>query len=325
MKRVLANNYKNNYKSARPFWLPALNYYILTIGFVLIFFILIWGVLRDENQDSPWITASVFSGLVFGGAVVLREFVLRKAHNRFLLAQRKLDYNLKSVPPNFRKKAHSNKLTLQENAEIIRNIKQKSDAARVLGKLSDGHLEVFEICNEYLLMNEREMKYVGIGSPRLAALRRGKEIVQSLHKFHLLNWVELEAKTLTQEAKNKVALPDKLEKANHALSILDSARHYYPNEIQIIKSEEALREFVASIKIAHWIEEAERHAFKSDYKQAISNYKDALFFLARENVRSEDKDLIAGKINIEIARLREKSKIKTRQVSSRGNKGEIYD
>ena len=317
---------RNIQKYRRPFWLPASSYYILTVAIVIAFFFLAWGFLHEGGEEMPWILAGISASLILGGAVCLREIVLRKARNSFLLAQRRLDYNLKNVPLHYQINRHSNKLTVQKNADIINKIRQKSEAAKVLGKLSDGHWEVFEVCNEYLRVNEMELENVGIGSPRLAALRRGKEVVQDLHRYHLLSWAEIESRFLTKEAKNQAAISDKLETAQKALSVLDSARQYYPNDRQLTESETALKEFIASIKVSHWIEQAERAAFKGNYKQAINHYKDALYFLARENVQSVRKDSVAEKINQEIEKLREMAdKKKHETIVKRTKKRKIND
>jgi tetratricopeptide (TPR) repeat protein len=207
-----------------------------------------------------------------------------------------------------------NKLTLEKNAAILRNIERKSEAARVLGKLPDAHWEVFEICNEYLQITERELHTVGVGSPRLPALRLGREKIQELHKFHLLTWASVETKTLTQEARIRATIAEKLETAQKALAVLDSALRFYPNETELTESATAVEEFIASIKISHWIEQAERSAFKGNYKRAVSHYRDALFYLARENVRSEEREMIAEKINAEIEKLREISSEKDKKL-----------
>ncbi|HEY0426209.1 MAG TPA: hypothetical protein VGC76_00255 [Pyrinomonadaceae bacterium] len=306
--QVKASSQRNlgydSYKYRRPFWLPASNYYVLAIAVMIAFFFLIWGILHD-GDDAPWIPAGMGASLVLVGAVVLREIILRKARDRYLSAQKKLDYNIKNVALHSNINRNQNKLSIEKNAFIIQEITRKSDAAKVLGKLPEGHLEVFEMCNEYLTINEKELETVGVGSPRLAALRRGREVVQDLHHFHLLTWAQIESLALTQEAKNRVTISEKLEMAQKALTVLDSALQFYPNQTKLIESENALKEFIASIKVSHWIEQAERSAFKGNYKRAITHYRDALFFLARGNIQREEKEIIAEKINTEIAKLRE--------------------
>lgn len=294
-------------KYRRPFWLPASNYYILSFAVAIAFFFFVWGLLHEDSDDMAYVPAGIGASVLLVGAVLLREVVLRKARERYLLAERQLDYNLNNIPVNRLQNQNPNKLTLEKNAAIIGDIRKKSDAAQILGKFSDAHREVFEMCNQYLLLNEKEIETVGVGSPRLAALRRGKEVVAELHRYHLLTWAEIEARSLTQEAKNRVTMSEKLQTAQKALTVLDTALQFYPNEAKLLESESALKEFVASIKISHRLEQAERAVFKGNYKRAISHYRDALFFLARENVPEEEKSRIAEGINAEITKLREVS------------------
>ncbi len=292
-----------NYR--RPFWLPASNYYILSAAISIAFFFLVWGVLHEGDEQMPWIPAGMGSSMILIGAVFLREIVLRKARNRYLLVQKRLDYTLDNATLQTKNNANEKKLTLEKNAEIIKQIQKKSDAAQVLMKLSDGHQEVFEVCFEYLEISKKELETVGAGSPRLAGLRRGREIVKNLHKFHLLTWAEIESRHLTQEAKNRVTMAEKTETAQKALNVLQFALEQYPNERQLIESEDAVKEFITSIRVSHFIEQGERSAFKGNYKRAISHYKDALYFLARENVQSKDTELLAARINIEIQKILE--------------------
>lgn len=301
----------------RPFWLPASNYYVLTVAVAVAFFFLLWGIFHDGNDDTPWIGAGIGASFILGGAVFLREVVLRKARTRYILAQRRLDNNIALMPALNPGIQNPNKLTLEKNASIIKQIKQKSEAAKVLGKLANGHWEVFEICNEYLLLSKNELKTVAVGSPRLAALRRGREVVKELHRFHLLEWAEIEARSHTKEAKNDIILSERLEASQKALDIIHTALQYYPNESHLKHSEEALTEFIATIKVSHWIEQAERSVFKGHLKKAVSHYQDALFYLGRENVKSEERQLIAEKITAEIEKIRRLDSKKEKKIISK--------
>jgi hypothetical protein len=294
----------NPVKSGRPFWLPASNYYILAAAVAIGLFFLIWGILHD-GDDAPWIAAGIGASAILISAVFLREIVLRKARNRYLLVQKRLDYNLDNVRLHTKARAADSKLTLEKNAEIIKQIQKKSDAAKILMKLADGHQQVFEMCGEYLEINRRELENVGAGSPRLAGLRRGREIVSDLHRFHLMSWAEIETRNLTQDAKNRATIAEKTETAQKALNVIQTALQYYPNELRLIESEDAINEFVTSIRVSHFVEQAERSAFKGNYKRAISHYKDALFFLARENKPNSETDLLAEQINSEIQKILE--------------------
>lgn len=304
-RQIGANKYsRSDHNYRRPFWLPASNYYILTVAVSTAFFFLVFGVFHEENEDITLVIAGIGASSILGGAVFLREVILRKARINFLIAQKRLDANINQVTARASTIANPNKLTLEQNSTILKEISRKSEAAKVLGNLSDGHFEVFEMCNEYLNLSENELKTVGVGSPRLAALRRGREKTAKLHHYHLLQWAEIETRTLTRESKNALSIAEKLDSSQKALHILDSALQYYPTELHLNESRAALIEFIASIKVSHWIEQAERSVFKGNYKRALSHYRDALFYLGRENVQNEQRQLIADKINEEMEKIR---------------------
>jgi hypothetical protein len=102
----------------------------------------------------------------------------------------------------------------------------------------------------------------------------------------------------------KLRLSDKVEAALRGLSVIRSAQEHYPDEPELAASATAINEFIASAKVAHWIELAERSAFKGHYRRAIERYKDALFYLSRENVRDEERNEISTRISREIDLLR---------------------
>ncbi len=311
----------------RPFWLPGTGYYALATVASATFFLFVWLILHEGNEESPTVVAVIGAGFVFIGAIVVREFFLKKARHRFLVAERKLDYTLSSIPAQLKAAGTLNKLSLEKNADIIKEIRRKSESARVLKNLPEGHRDVFERCGEYLAVVEEQMDTVGIGSPRLAGLRRGREIVGELHRFHLLTWAEIESRAWSQKARNYATMAEKLNAAQQALNVLASALLFYPNETRLTESEMAIKTFIASIKVSHWIEQAERAAFKSNHKRAISLYRDALFFLAREDVNAVEREIIAGKINVEIEKLREFSEHDKKEIKlkkGKNKKGNEY-
>ncbi|HET9787339.1 MAG TPA: hypothetical protein VFP47_09400, partial [Pyrinomonadaceae bacterium] len=77
----------------------------------------------------------------------------------------------------------------------------------------------------------------------------------------------------------------------------------YPDEAELNESRKALAEFIASVKVAHWMELAERSAFKGHYRRAIDRYRDALFYLNQDVVKQEVRIAGTEKIEGEIAKL----------------------
>jgi hypothetical protein len=297
-----------NVKNQRPFWLSPANYYILVVAITIAVFFVIWGWLHSVDEETPYIPAGISASFVLAFGVLLRELVLQRAYQKSILAQKRLDYNLKSVAKFAQKRAGSNKLTIEQNNSLIKEIEAKSKAAQLLGKHSEVHFEIFEICTAYLDLNTKELEQVNAGSPRISMLRKGRLRVEKIHKYHLLNWAAIESQNRIREAKINVTVNEKLENAQRALSVLYSALEFYAEEEKLLESAEAIKDFIVNIKVSHWIEQAERATFKENYKRAINHYRDALFFLARENERTLEHENIAEKINKEIEKLREISK-----------------
>ncbi|HEV8591706.1 MAG TPA: hypothetical protein VGQ55_06360 [Pyrinomonadaceae bacterium] len=291
-----------NTKYRRPFWLPASNFYVLAAAATIAVFFLIWGILHDGGEDTPFIPAGLGASVVLGSAVILREVILRRARNRFLATQRSLDRSISKVAA--RRSEESQKLTLERNSTLLRLIVQKSEAAKTLGRLSEAHREVFDLCEEYLAVTHRELPLVGVGSPRLAAIRRGQDKAENLRHYHLLNWAAIESRSLMQDARNRSKISERLDTAQKALGVVESALHVYPHEFSLQESENVLREFIASIKVSDFIEKAERAAFKGNSQRAISHYKDALFELERsESASNEARESASAKIRTEIVQL----------------------
>jgi hypothetical protein len=69
----------------------------LAVATTIAVFFLIWAVLREGAEDIPWIAAGLAASVVLGGAVFLREVVFRRARNRVLETQKRLDRSLKGV------------------------------------------------------------------------------------------------------------------------------------------------------------------------------------------------------------------------------------
>jgi hypothetical protein len=288
----------------RPFWLPASNYYVLSAALSTAFFFLMWGILHDAGDETPWITAGIAASIVLAGAVILREVILRRARMRHYRMQQQINANFASVGRTIGDRPPPRKLTLEQNAAALNEIGQKSNAAKVLNKFSAGHREVVELCTEYIARNEEELKTVAAGSPRLRALLKGRTAVLELHRFHMLRWAEIEATQYMSEANNRVEVESRLKAANDAAAVIDHALNAYPTDESLLASREVIRETVTSIKVTDTIERAERAAYHQDYRQAIGLYRDALFYLGRDNLETEKRQRAADRVRDEIEKLR---------------------
>jgi len=276
---------------------------MLAVGISTAFFFLVWGILHDGGDEMPWVTAGIGAGTLLCGAAVLREVFIVRARRRLLRQERLLDERRRSIHNEGVDSRSSSKLSLEMNAAILSEIRRKSEAAEVLKMLSAGHREVFDLCREYLSRNENELKTVSARSPRLTALLKGRSAASDYHRYHLLQWAEIETRTLTGVARGKTTTDEKIEAAHNALSVLDSALESYPAEQRLLQSRELLLEMLVSAEVSHWIGQAERCVLDGDYAGARRLYREALIYLGHDNVQSQGRDQAAAHINSAIERL----------------------
>ncbi len=287
----------------KAFWLPASNYYVLAVAVTAAFFFILWGILHDAEIELPWVTAGVSASIFLAGAVVLRVILLHRAR---MLSQQPA---LGSVGADRRSRkrdglSEGGKLTIEANAAILAEIRQKSAAANVLGSLSAGHFEVSELCRRYIERNDRELKDVKASSPRLAPLLKGRSEAAKLHKRHLLMWAEIEARSLTSEARTHRIPEERLGAAQNALGVVDMALEAYPAEARLIESRNVLTELLVQVRVANLVERAELTEIDGDGLQALTLYREALFNLGENNIGNEARDRAAERIMFEIERLR---------------------
>jgi len=290
--------------SRRPLWLPAQGFYVLAASIAIAVFFVGWWLLQAGGDESPWILAGLIACVVLSGAVLLREVIFRRVGSQRSATELHFERNLKEIARRSRSTERADKLTIERNSAILREIRQKSDAANVLSTLPSAHREVFELCQRYLGINSRELAHVGNGSPRLTPLLKGKDLAEGIHRHHMLTWAEVEARSLGTEAKSKSKTQEKIKFARAALSIIETALEHYPDEPKLRESRNALDEFVAAVKIADWIEKGQKAAFSSNYKQAKKHLNDALFFVS-QHPQIPDQELAIAKINEELEKVRQ--------------------
>jgi len=280
---------------------PASVYIALSVAASLvIFFLLLW-ILHSGGDETPWIPAGLAACVVFLIALAAREVVLRRALTRHILEKEKTDYRV----TDFRRKRKS--VSLDYYSSQLRSLQKQSYEADKKGEIPAIHLEVYQACCEYLSKVEAAIRSARPGSQSILALRTSQERASSLKKHHLLKWAELAAREWTNEAQKCVQAKEKIEAAQKALEVIDSSLKIYPEEPQLLASRQAMKEHLASLRVAEWIEDAEREAFKGRYSRAIESYSDALFYLSREEDMSEEmRNQITQNISDEVEILRER-------------------
>ena len=279
----------------------------LAVAIVLaagLFFLRWWMAVRG-GDEAPWLPAGLAASVVLLVALSAREVVMRRAWTRYLLdhgINQKHTSHSGSDSSRSQKKGFSASL----HSAALRTIQKQSSAADLPGSTPEAHLDVAHLCHDYLSTTDEAMRSGRFGSEKGIAIRAGQERVRALHKHHLLTWARGHARSLTYEAQQRARTFDKIETANKALECVDSALRVYPNEPELNQSRIAIDEFIASVKVAHWVELAERSAFKGHYRRAIDRYRDALFYLNQDAVKEDVRTVGTEKIERQIAELQAK-------------------
>lgn len=262
-------------------------------------FLALWWMLVSGGDESPWIPAGLAASVVLLVALSAREVLMRRAWTRYLLDQ--------GAEPASR--SHSNKKGQHKSSStsllsgVWRTIQKQSETADASNS-PEAHFDVFNLCQDYVASAEDALRSNHLPAEKRIALKAGQDRVRALQRHHLLTWARDSSRALTHEAQQRARISDKVESANRALHCLESAQKFYPNEVELRESSLAIHEFIASVKVAHWVELAERSAFKGHYRRAIERYKDALFYLDRDTVKDEVRIPGAQRIHHEIEALR---------------------
>jgi hypothetical protein len=279
-------------------------YLVAAVIIALSLFFVLWWMLVTGGDEAPWLPAGLAASVVLLVALSAREVVMRRAWTRYLLENGISEPQARQMRRGHSERgAHSNSL----HSAALRAIQKQSAEADSTGSAPEVHLEIFHLCQDYLASTDEALRS-GVPSEKSIALKSGQDRIRTLQKHHLLTWARDTTRLLTREAQQRARTSDKIETANRALDCLDSALKAYPDEPELNESTVAIREFIASVKVAHWVELAERSAFKGHYRRAIDRYKDALFYLDRETVKEEVRLAGEERITREIEALRAKLK-----------------
>jgi tetratricopeptide (TPR) repeat protein len=280
----------------------SVGYLVVAILAAALLFLLLWWFLVNSGDEAPWLPAGLITIVFLLIALSAREVLMRRAWTRYLLEN--------GIKPTSRSRSyyHGQKKVFSPSlhSAALRAIQKQSAAADGPTSTPEAHLDVATLCNDYLAGAEEVLRSGSFTSEKGIALKAGQERVRALHKHHLLIWARDQARLLTHEAQQKARMSDKVETANRALDCIDSALKVYPNENELKESKIAINEFIASVRVAHWVELAERSAFKGQYRRAIERYQDALFYLNDEAVKKEVRVAGITRIEQEIEQLRER-------------------
>ena len=240
--RALSINKKTGRK---PFWLPALSYYLIVTAFSIGSFVLVVGILGESGNENGVAVGAIVAVASFVAGVLTREIILRHAREQHLLERKRLDANLRAPLGTLRERTGAKKFSLEMNAAALDQIRRKSEAANEFSRVSDGHLEVFELCDEYRNIVVAEIPRVHPDSPRLSPMIRGQRIASKLQKFHLLRWAELESRALTSVAQKASDPMERVDYTLRARQTIQFALERFPDVKELHESVDVLDELLA--------------------------------------------------------------------------------
>jgi hypothetical protein len=277
-------------------------YLISAIVIAVGLFFGLWWILVSGGDEAPWLPAGLAASVVLLVALSAREVVMRRAWTRYLL-ENGIRERASSRSHNS-SRSHKKGFSSSLHSAALRAIQKQSSAADRPGSTPEMHLDVAQLCHDYLASTDEAIKSGTFGSEKGIAMRAGQERVRALHRHHLLTWARAHSQALTHEAQQRARHFDKIETATRSIDCIDSVLRIYPDETELKESRVALEEFIASVKVAHWMELAERSAFKGHYRRAINRYRDALFYLNQDVVKEDVRLAGTEKIEREIAQLK---------------------
>lgn len=295
--RIVEHSRRRGGRTKKP---SGFGYLVTAISATLVLFFAFWWMFVTGGDEAPWIPAGLAASVVLLVALSAREVVMRRAWTKHLLEQGGADR------PGPDLNSHSaRRVSTTALSSTLRAIQKQSTAADVAGS-ADTHLDLFHMCRDYSASAEEALQSNNLLAEKRVALRSGLDRAKHLQKHHLLTWARESSRALTAEAQQRARMSDKIEAANKAVQCLDTALEVYPGESELIASRRAVGEYIGSVKVAHWVEMAERAAFKGHYRRAVERYKDALFYLQRETIDEDVRRAGEKKIGDEIEALQER-------------------
>lgn len=291
-------------------------------------FFMLWWMLHSGGDDTPWVPAGLAASVVMLVAMGAREVVMRRAWTRHLLERERSEQKRErpsqrssSSSPSSIHSSSARARAMDSYTARLRSVQRQCEEADAAGALPEAHLEAYLSCKDFLESTEKTLHTAILGTETRLNMRAGQERVRVLARQHLLEWARGASRTWTHHAQSRVRLSDKIETAQRALEVIDSVLKLYPEESELRESEAAVREFITTAKVSHWIELAERAAFKGHYSRAVDRYRDALFYLSRGEVKEETRAETAERIQREIESLR--ARLKMRKISATPTSREV--
>ena len=279
---------------------PLLKSFMLFAGIAcVVLFCALWWTLAAVGDDTPWLPSGLIAGIAMIACVVAREIAVRRYETRSVLRRRRRRRQAREAKARFGQ-------TVARSAPLgaLRTLERRLVKTDNPQSTPEQHLDAYRACDKYLAQVTDALSRTSLEFDVRAALRAGVERVRVWQRHHLLAWARKESLRVIAEAQRQADTEDKILVAEQALDVFAEASRVYPQEPELAASAAAVREFIASVHISHWVARAEREVFKGNYAKAIDHYSDALFDLARADINEEARGEAAERITREVQLLR---------------------
>jgi len=275
------------------------NYMVIAGATCIGLFFVLWWALHLGGDDTPWLPSGLIASIAMIGLVVTREIIMRRFETRSILHQR-----TRSRAARQARKRLGHTIALSAPLKSLRSLERRLVALDGVNAAPAQHLEAYRLCEKYLAQVAEALPRTVVEADVRAALRAGLERIRVLQKRHLLAWARKESQQITADAQRRTSIGEKISTAGRALDVLNDALRVYPGAAELAASAVAVREFIASVNVMHWVGLAEREVFKGRYEQAIDYYGDALFDLTRAEISEQTRREAAERITREVQLLR---------------------
>ena len=296
------NHFTNRRQRFSLMRISASGYYFLSFSIGMTLFFLVWAILIEIDEPNPFVKSGILAGILMTASVIVRELFIKRAINRRLIDERRLEETLAAVPK--RSVRPRKKLSIAKNRVLVDDLINRSKSASRLNENNGAHWEVFAACDKYLRMTREEISRTHIDSPRLGPINKSRGIIKGLHKKHLLEWARIETSGLSMDREFlQPTFAERIETAESVAESLGIALNHYPREKQLVDSLEAVKEYIGNVKISHNLDIADDAIEDRDYPYARKILKNVLGMLDEELVRPEERKRITSEIEVILRRI----------------------
>ncbi len=190
-------------------------YLVSAIVIAVALFFGLWWILVSGGDEAPWLPAGLAASVVLLVALSAREVVMRRAWTRYLL-ENGISQNAPSRSRPGSSRSQKKGFSASLHSAALRAIQKQSSTADRPSSTPEMHLDVAQLCHDYLSSTDEAIRSGSHGSEKGIALRASQERVRALHRHHLLTWARGQSQLLTHEAQQRARTFDKIETATRA-------------------------------------------------------------------------------------------------------------